>query len=161
MNLELMYAQWKMGELPPARLPSLAGDLMVRGHQGPAVMTMVSFHRPSRAELEGVFERVLEELGLPIPRETHCLLILAQNIAREIVERRLEPDDGASRVSGWADKLSGVRWRRDGTAEDRRILDLCSPGLSLDPDLEPPQGWKAYLTEWAWEVLEFSLPNSE
>lgn len=161
MDLQLLYAQWKLGELPSEQLPSVAGELMVSGHQGPAVLRLVSFHRPSRDELKDAPERVLEELGLSVPSEIQCVFLLAQQVARNIIQGNLRPKLGADRVSLWVQKVGGYYWPRGAKVEgcervDKEVFDLLWPILYVEDMLEPPEGRDKYLVDWAWRVLEYT-----
>lgn len=128
MDVELVYARWKLGGFPSEELPAFAGDLMVAGWEGRAVINLVSFHRPTTYEVGDAFDQVLIELGIAVPDRKRCALLLAQEVARDVVLGCKTACSGAYEICRWMG-WSGFCYQEEGPSRCRcveivyRILD--------------------------------------
>jgi hypothetical protein len=66
MDVDRAQSSWKLGRLPVGDLPELGALLMMRGHEGPAILELASFHRPTEGDVPAALvERAFAEAGRP------------------------------------------------------------------------------------------------
>ena len=66
MNLDRAQASWVLGKLPVGDLPEVGAQMMIQGHEGPAILELASFHLPSVWDVPpALVERAFVESGRP------------------------------------------------------------------------------------------------
>lgn len=99
MELELAEAWWRLGLLPGEELPTVAYRLLEGGHDGPAICELAALHRPTLRDAAPLFERVLRELGRPVPPFEHAWRTAAKSVAEEVVAGAMGPREGTQRLA--------------------------------------------------------------
>ncbi len=150
MDLDRAQVEWTLGNFPSQELPELAAQMMMQGFEGPAILELVSYHRPGRWDVPPeLVERAFREARRdPLPRAAAARL-LAVRMARDIVERSVNPVEGAGRI------LRVAPWGEQG-------LEM-SPFMAMDElvalwenetDSAERERCERLIVEAAWEFLE-------
>jgi hypothetical protein len=98
MEPTLFQAQWQLGELAPHEVPGAAVELLVAGHDTPALRVISAFDAPSHWEIRPWVERYLTEAQLPPITDDAARWRLAYQAAEEIVAGTVTPLEGATRL---------------------------------------------------------------
>jgi hypothetical protein len=147
MDFDLVQAQWVLGRFPWDQLPNVAIEALVQGFEGPAILDLASFDRPTLHLLkaEGV-DAAFREMGRPSLSRGEAGLRLAREEALRILRGEVSPESGSAGIrdlisrAGYPDVPEGLLQFQVGLydAEDRRI------------------GGRAYdlrVIELAWDLL--------
>lgn len=104
MDLDRAQADWTLGRFPSGNLPELAAQMMMQGHDGPAILALASFHRPGPWDVpRDLVDRAFQECGRP-PLDV-------EEAACRLVERVLRTTaDPARAVPPIAEVLRGRCW---------------------------------------------------
>jgi hypothetical protein len=116
MELRLVEARWRTGRLFTSELPGVAAELLAGGHSSPALRELAASTSRERADARELFDRALAELGHGEMTETAASLVLARQVAVEIVSGALEARLGARGISA-------LRWR-GGPAVDGALAEF-------------------------------------
>jgi hypothetical protein len=101
MDLTQAQAEWSLGkyQFRSEELPELAAEMMAQGFEGPAILELVSFHRPMNRDLPpGLVDSAFRETGRPPLSKAAAARILARPIAKDVLDGRISPVDGASKI---------------------------------------------------------------
>src|SRR5262249_17538264 len=99
IDLEVAAAEWRLGRLAAAEVQPLAVMLLEQGFTGPSLLELAG--TPAFAlgsGLRGTVERAFAEAGFVLPTGEEAGLVLSREVARAIVEGRVEPYEGAQRL---------------------------------------------------------------
>lgn len=96
MDLITLQARWHLEMIAPEELPDFATDLLVRGIESPAVIELAGMVRPSFWEASPVLERAFREADLPSLSREDALWRVAYATARNILDDRVTPREGAT-----------------------------------------------------------------
>ena len=88
-------------------LPHIAGDLLAEGHDGKAVLDLASFHPPDLERIDEALEKVLIELGIPVPNAAECVRMLESPLLKETLLGNASAVEAAARFIEFAE--GGVR----------------------------------------------------
>jgi hypothetical protein len=95
MDAALVAAEFAAGQLPPERMPEAATELLVAGHDSPALRQAAGLDGADPREQRAMLGQALEELGeLPLRRE-EVGRRLFRVWAERIVAGKVEPLEGA------------------------------------------------------------------
>jgi len=139
MDLDAAQTEWTLGLLPYEQLPELAAQMMVQGFEGPAILDLVGFHKPTRWELPGsLVDRAFLEAGrTPLPLE-EAILRMAVRVCSEVVRDDLPPVEGVRKIEKLCDdhlantypgslaRMVAAKWEWEDWVEDpcrRRSLE--------------------------------------
>jgi hypothetical protein len=112
MDIGLFQAQWILGMFPAAQVPDFAASLMVAGFEGPAILELASFHKPTRWDIKDeLVQRALAETGAKQISTSEARRRVAEDIARKIISREIHPYDGAHLI--WSDVVDDDDWLED------------------------------------------------
>jgi|GEM_PF-2135247 len=102
MNVGLLYARWVLGLLATEMVPDIATDALAQGRDGEALRRLAGMERPTRADIGGLFERALEEMGYQVESlgEEAAARAVVRDIARGIVSGEMDAAEGAEAL--WA-----------------------------------------------------------
>jgi hypothetical protein len=103
-ELDVARAQFALGNLMSADLPVLATNLLAGGVDTPSIRALAGVSQPTMSECAPLFERVMQESGLP-PFEKHqAVRVLVRHYAEAIVTGEIEPYQGASEIWSLSDQ---------------------------------------------------------
>lgn len=150
MDLDRAQWEWTLGTFPSRELPELAAQMMVQGFEGPAILELVSFHRPGPQEVPpDLVDRAFLETGRPpLPRRTAVWMLAAPD-ARALVEGWVPPVEGARRLLrlapwGEANVEMGAFYQLD------ELVEL----WHRDQDPSDRERYERLMIETAWAFLE-------
>lgn len=149
MNLDHAQAEWTLGRFPYPQLPELAAQMMMQGFEGPAILELVSFHRPGRWDVPAeLVDRAFREAGrTPLP-PMRALWLLAEREARGMVRGEVTPLEGASRI------LRHVPWGEEWIESPFYRLDEWVELWDRDDQPCDRDRYERLMLETAWEFLE-------
>ena len=99
MEYRLVQARWLLGLYPAEDLPEFAGQAMVEGHDGQAILELASFHQPTTYDIPpGLFDKALAEMGFSPLSKVEAALLVAEGIAGRMLSGEIQPDEGADRI---------------------------------------------------------------
>ena len=114
LDTRLVEAKLKMGMLYPEDMPQLAWDALESGFNGRSLCVLTGLYKPTGRDTDPLLPGLKVELGLnEIDERTACLR-LAQDFAREILNRKLDPISNLARFAhlwrdgGYPIELSGL-----------------------------------------------------
>jgi hypothetical protein len=99
LNTELIQAKWVLRQLPTEVLPGIAADLLESGKDSSAIRRVAAHVSPTWFDVHEDFEKVLAELGLPKITQEQAWLVLARDMAKQIIEGRIAPETGAAQLA--------------------------------------------------------------
>ena len=112
-EVALAMAKWQLAEfLPAADVQKLAIRLLEEGRSSPALYELAG--TPAFAlgrDLDGLVEQMFNELDVQRLTDGEATLLLAQQIADDIVNGRIEPYEGARRIWMLSDDLDDTNRR--------------------------------------------------
>lgn len=99
MRLDAAKALYVLGDLRSDALPMLAAQFLADGIESPTLIRLAG-EPPIRTVNDNyrLFRRVLREFDSPLPTELEAAVTLKRHAARETVEGRLSPSEGAARI---------------------------------------------------------------
>ncbi|MCP4968394.1 MAG: hypothetical protein GY926_24570 [bacterium] len=100
IDLGVAMAQWQLGLLRSDALPDVATEMLVLGYDSPAIVELAGLNLGpfDPRDASDLWPQALAELGLELPSSERALLTLACPIARDVVEGRRDPIDGARQI---------------------------------------------------------------
>ena len=126
-NIELAHALWQIGKFPVERLPDVAIQALEKGFDGPALRELAGLQKLTERDLGNLFELALKEVGrLPMSKR-EAGLIVAKNIAQEIINGNIEPYEGARRI--WWDI-----WEQNRELDELKVFVGLASGYEDEPD---------------------------
>ena len=102
--LDLARARFALGTLMSADLPVLATTLLAGGVDSPSLRTLAGVTRPTMSECAPLFERVMQESGLPPLEKQQAVRVLVRHYAEAIVSGEIEPYQGAREIWELSDR---------------------------------------------------------
>ena|GEM_PF-1781262 len=101
-DLEELASQYVLEQLSSDELPDIAESLILRGMQSPNLLRLLAVEKGESSECaRKYFEHSLSELGQQMPTRERAALILATQIANQIIDGTIPPDVGAMTI--WKD----------------------------------------------------------
>ena len=126
MKIELAQALRQIGKLAAETLPDVAIQALGRGFDGPALRELAGLQRPTEQDIGNLFERALKEVGcLPISKR-EAGLIVANDIAQDIINGNIEPYEGARRI--WWDI-----WDQNRELDELKVFVGLASGYEEEP----------------------------
>ncbi|MDB5095689.1 MAG: hypothetical protein JWM80_110 [Cyanobacteria bacterium RYN_339] len=130
-------ARYTLGRLPIEDVAAFATAMLSKGHDGRALSELAYSHDSWR-DVEGLFEQALRELGRPFMDRDTAGWILARAMAQAIVDGRIAPLEGASRIywewsDHFEDRPAGIR---EFYMLAQNIEDAWNPGAALIAEME-------------------------
>ena len=114
MEIDKVQAEWMLGLFPAEQLPEFAAQAMVQGLDGPFIMELVSFHRPTVHDIKPeVFNGALREMGRAPITQVQAVRRLAHPVALRILRNQTTPFDGASEIARLANRCPWERLSRN------------------------------------------------
>jgi len=99
MDIDQVQAQWVLGQFPWDRLPGVAFEAMVQGFDGPFILELASFDRPTLHQIKAdIVEGALREMGRPPIDRGEAGLRLARETALGILRGKVPPERGATEI---------------------------------------------------------------
>jgi hypothetical protein len=146
LEIDLAQALWCLGQLPPEDIPEIACQALERGFDSPTIRKLAGLHKPVASDIGDLFDRAMIEMGRkPLSKKAAGLLI-AKDIAAQIVRGQIDPYQGAREIwweiwnecerpeelkafvglaDGYEDEPSHrEQYRNDIVAEAKKLLDL-------------------------------------
>lgn len=90
------YSLYKLGKLSSDKIAELANLWLDEGIYTDSLNDIFSTAHPNMADLSPAFEKAMKELGVNEPTRFEAAQILIKATLKEIVENKIEPDEGAS-----------------------------------------------------------------
>lgn len=63
-DLAYYFALWRIGKLPPERIPETAAEALDSGWDSPSLRKLAGLHKPTSADIGDLFECAMVETGL-------------------------------------------------------------------------------------------------
>lgn len=98
INIRSLLAQYVIGSLRVEELPRFAAEALVEGLDSPSLRQLAGAGEEDAEECWMLFHRVIRELELEVPSPDAAGLVLARDIAEEVVSGTLSPYVGAKRI---------------------------------------------------------------
>jgi hypothetical protein len=98
MNLKDSAARHVLGLIPSDELPELAQQAITDGLDSPSLQLLAATGKNDLEEVRDLFRKALSELKINMPSTADAGLILACEIAQEVVGGRIPPYQGAKRI---------------------------------------------------------------
>ncbi len=140
MDIDLVQAQWVLGKFPLDQLPEFAAQAMVQGYDGPYILDLASFDKPTLDLIKAeIVEGALREMGRPPISRGEAGLRLARAAALKILRGQVSPERGAAEILGLISRAGypevpellrefqyGLYELEDqeGRAQDLRVIEL-------------------------------------
>jgi hypothetical protein len=147
MDIDLIQAQWLLDLYPADQIPEFAAQALMQGFEGPNILELVSFHRPTRQDIrQDVFDGALREMGrAPISR-SEAELRVGREMALKILRNQLSPAQGVAEIRrltfrGRVDETSGV------------LTDLGYLLDSMEGEVVANRQIELAVIEWAWGLV--------
>lgn len=104
-TISYYWALWRMGKLPPERIPEVACDALQEGMDNPLLRELAGLNGPTRREIGTKFDDACQQLGIVPDTENEVetefkawlqtALPVARTLAQKILEGTIDP------VQGW------------------------------------------------------------
>jgi hypothetical protein len=107
VDIRLMAARYRLGELRGEELPNIAVALLEGGHDSQPLRELAGLDRPTLRDAGELFEKVLAALGQEIPDERGARLLLLERVLELLVSGGVDPVNGAYDVWYTASELFG------------------------------------------------------
>ena len=91
-------ALWTLGRLSSQDLPSVAWDALEIGFDGPALRRLAALNRPSYFEVGDLLSKALLEMSKSVFSKPEAAMLLAREIAQQVVAGHKDPLKGASEI---------------------------------------------------------------
>lgn len=98
MELDQLTVMYVLGALPADELPAAAADALEAGHDSPSLRQLAGADGADAEGIRNLFNKSLDELGIPIPSPSEAGLALARRIAGDIARGTVAPYDGAKQI---------------------------------------------------------------
>ncbi|HWB20196.1 MAG TPA: hypothetical protein VG711_07850 [Phycisphaerales bacterium] len=98
LELDQLTAMYALGVLPVDVLPAAAVDALMAGHDSPSLRQLAGADGADAESIRSLFNRSLDELGIPMPSPSEAGLTWARRIADDIVRGTVTPYDGAKQI---------------------------------------------------------------
>lgn len=109
MDLDRAHVDWTLGRYPCEDLPELAAQMLMQGHEGPAILELASYHRPGPREVPAdLVDRAFQEAGRPPLSPNETVLLQAEEAVVECLQGHLSTVELGYRL-----------WSLTGSMEDR------------------------------------------
>jgi len=155
-DLAFSYALWRMGKLPPERIPDVACDALEAGMDHPALRYLAGLNKPTSADIDTRFDDACRQLGVipTVQAEVDAefrnwieeTIPIASMIAKQILNGTVDPAEGWLHIPwrndqplgpvgvffAFADRLGSVSFDDE---FQRRLKDACRRFLAeVEPD---------------------------
>ena len=114
-DVALATARLRLGDLPDADVQKLAIRLLEEGLSSPALYELAGTPAFALDGVGGVVDRMFDELGDQLPTREEATLLLAQQIADETVNGRIEPEGRTGSIFSITTVTWTGGWRRRST----------------------------------------------
>lgn len=94
MNIDRIEALWYLGKLEPETIPDVAAELLGKDFDGPAMRALAAMTKPTLREICSL-DVLLQEIGRTPLTKPEAAMQLAKIIARDIIEEKTPPYEGA------------------------------------------------------------------
>jgi len=147
MDIDRVQAEWVLELFPADQIPEFAAQAMMQGFEGPNILELVSFHRPTRGEIRStVFDGALREMGREPLTPELALRRLARPIAQGILRGRWTAFEGAGEILGLARHIRFEDYPGFLMTLSYELEDMEGIGLSKDREQS--------IVEIAWSLIE-------
>jgi hypothetical protein len=100
MDLDRAQEDCALGRFPHEQLPELGAQMMMQGHDGPAILELASFHRPGRWDVpDRLVEQAFREAGFPSLSRVEAGLRFAERLIEACLREEVEIDRLAGELS--------------------------------------------------------------
>jgi hypothetical protein len=100
LELERLAEMYVFGILPAERLPAAAADALEAGLDSPSLRQLAGADDDDTESIRNLFNKSLNELGVPLPSPSEAALSIARRIAGDIVRGKIDPYEGARQIWG-------------------------------------------------------------
>jgi hypothetical protein len=97
-SLEVAAALWRLGLLRSDEITGIAYRALESGHDSLSLRILAGETEPILSTVGPLFERALEEVGVPVPSAEDAGRAVARHFASAIVAGTLGPVEGARRI---------------------------------------------------------------
>jgi hypothetical protein len=149
-SLHLLQAQWVLGETRADQVPRICTDLLVQGYDTESLRLLAGLTRAEEDRVVDLLPGLFRELGMARPSRVQATWCLVQNLARDIVSRKVNAADGAWAIGNF------------GTGSDPLFPSLrIFIGLSSewDGDPERQEEYESEIRQQALRLLKTEPPS--
>jgi hypothetical protein len=104
----ILLARVRLGLVPPEELPAVAVQAMERGCDSQPLRLLAGMRAPLPDEARRTFEDALRASEVVLPSPEDAVFCLARALAADILEGRLSPLDGATKIWRLTQLLPGA-----------------------------------------------------
>ena len=97
-EIDRANALWTLERLSSEDLPSVAWDALEIGFDGPALRRVAALDKPSSFEVGELFRKALSEMGKSALSKPEAAMLLAKEIAQQVISGNKKPLEGASEI---------------------------------------------------------------
>ncbi|MCP4404628.1 MAG: hypothetical protein GY801_45910 [bacterium] len=91
-------SRYVLGRLPGEEVPTIALILLEAGVESAEIVELAGMMKPTLSEVDSVFLKALNNLGIQLPNIREATVCLAKEIAHQILAETLSPYDGARKI---------------------------------------------------------------
>lgn len=106
MILREFFSKYIFGLVLDEDVPSVAANALVEGHDSPSLRMLAGIGLSDVDSVRQLVYKSMKELGIPVYSKEQAGLVLAHAIAKDVVDGRLDPYEGAKRI--WIDIYDAV-----------------------------------------------------
>jgi hypothetical protein len=112
MSLLDIIARFELGKATIKDLSEWANEILLQGKDTPAVVLLAGITQAESEEIYPLLHKIALDLGNQYPSTEKIKLAQARLIASEIIEGKVQPNDGCDQIAeinsvlGWPDELS-------------------------------------------------------
>jgi len=111
MSLLDIVARFELRKATIQDLSGWATEIILQGKDTPALVSLAGITQAESEDIHPLLHQIADDLGLRYPSADKIKLAEARLIAREIIEGKLEPNEGCDQIAeinaalGWPDEL--------------------------------------------------------
>jgi hypothetical protein len=113
MNWQLHAARSALGSLPAEEVPEPATQALAEGDDSTDLAILAGLNRPTWRDIGARFAGVLAAVGVRVPPHDEAVLVIARDVAEQLLAGRVAVDAAASQLARLARDLNQPRRELD------------------------------------------------
>jgi len=97
-GLEVAAARFALGKINSWEIPPLAASALTEGIYSASLVELDALKDPKMSDVAPLFKAAMDELSISIPPRTDAFLIVARDIAQQIISGSKQPYNGAREI---------------------------------------------------------------
>jgi hypothetical protein len=124
--LAIIFGERAMGRMPGEKIVEWAVSELVRGNDSPHLRVLAGLSKPFHwSEVDALFRKALEELGIEEPGYEAALWEYARQAARDVLDDRITAPGACQLLSSLRDDLGSAKELLEWVQLDQVWEDLC------------------------------------